>query len=171
MENWKMGIDLFWGIVTAEPKLTLFIILLTVIPLIVSFISYTIKQYKLKKSGILEVDKMSGGTFEEYLGVLLKSRGYHVRLTPKTGDFGADLVISKDKRKIIVQAKRYKNKVGIKAVQEIASAKTHYQADECWVITNSFFTEPARKLATSNQVRLINRTELMKWMLEGKEYA
>ncbi|WP_244988982.1 restriction endonuclease [Robertmurraya siralis] len=57
-------------------------------------------------------------------------------------------------------------KVGVKAVQEIASAKNHYRADECWVITNRFFTEQAKKLASSNEVRLIDRKHLMTWMLQ-----
>ncbi len=39
-------------------------------------------------------------------------------LTPETGDYGADLVLSKDGRKIVVQAKRWKNVVGIEAVQQ-----------------------------------------------------
>jgi restriction system protein len=83
----------------------------------------------------------------------------------------ADLILSAKGKKIIVQAKRYKKNVGVKAVQEIASAKSHYKADECWVITNSFFTEHAKKLASSNQVRLVDRKELMNWMLKENKGA
>ncbi|WP_363322148.1 restriction endonuclease [Sporosarcina highlanderae] len=75
-------------------------------------------------------------------------------------------MLSTKGKKIIVEAKRYKKNVGVKAVQEIASAKSHYKADECWVITNRFFTEQAKKLASSNQVRLIDRKHLMNWMLQ-----
>lgn len=124
---------------------------------------------KVEKSGILQIDEMTGREFEEYLRVLFLERGYHVRLTKKTGDYGVDLVLSSKNRKIIVQAKRYKKNVGIKAVQEISAAKNHYQADECWVVTNSHFTDPARNLAKSNQVWLLDRPLLMKWMLEMKK--
>ncbi|WP_397548196.1 restriction endonuclease [Rossellomorea marisflavi] len=55
------------------------------------------------------------------------------------------------------------------AVQEIASAKSHYSADECWVITNSFFTEPAKRLASSNHVRLVDRDQLIDWILTLKK--
>ncbi|MBS4206604.1 restriction endonuclease [Bacillus sp. FJAT-50079] len=89
-----------------------------------------------------------------------------ILLETLTDNYGADLVLSTKEQKIIVQAKRYKRKVGIKAVQEVASAKNHYKADECWVITNNYFTEPARKLAHSNEVKLIDRKQLMNWMLE-----
>jgi len=92
-----------------------------------------------------------------------------VKVTPASGDYGADLVLTTSDQRIIVQAKRYKKNVGIKAVQEIASAKSHYSAYECWVITNSFFTEPAKKLASSNHVRLVDRDQLIDWILALKK--
>ena len=56
--------------------------------------------------------------------------------------------------------------MGIKAVQEIFTAKGYYGADECWVITNNFFTDPAIKLASANNVILIDRDQLIEWMIE-----
>ncbi|MFA9559297.1 restriction endonuclease [Evansella sp. AB-rgal1] len=170
-ESLKMGLDLFWSIFTAEPLLTIAIIVLAGGSLIYVFVVNLLREQKLRKSGILEVDNMSGRKFEEYLQTLLKSRGYYVELTPASGDYGADLILSIKDKKIIVQAKRYKKNVGVKAVQEIASARSHYKADECWVITNSFFTEQARKLASSNQVQLIDRKQLMQWMLNKSKSA
>ncbi|EGA90542.1 restriction endonuclease [Planococcus donghaensis MPA1U2] len=58
--------------------------------------------------------------------------------------------------------------MGIKAVQEISAAKLHYGANEAWVVTNSFFTKAASELATSNHVKLVNRDQLMKILLEKK---
>lgn len=142
--GFKMGLDLLWTILTAEPLLTFGILVFFGGSLIFALIVNMVRERKLKKSGILEVDKMSGRKFEEYLQVLLKAKGYYVLLTPASGDYGADLILSTKSKKIIVQAKRYNKNVGVKAVQEIASAKTHYKADECWVITNSFFTEQAK---------------------------
>ncbi|RKQ13576.1 restriction endonuclease [Oceanobacillus bengalensis] len=156
---------------TAEPLLLIGIIVIIGGFLIAALIVNIIREQRLKKSGILEVDNMSGRKFEEYLQALLKAKGYKAQLTPTTGDYGADLILSTNSKKIIVQAKRYKKNVGIKAVQEIASAKSHYKADECWVITNSFFTEQARKLANSNQVKLIDRKQLMNWMLQENKGA
>jgi restriction system protein len=168
-EGFKMGLDLLWSMLTAEPLLTLGIIVFFGGLLIISLIVNVLREQKLRKSGILEVDKMSGRKFEEYLQALLKTKGYYVQLTPASGDYGADLILSTKDMKIIVQAKRYKKNVGVKAVQEIASAKSHYKADECWVVTNSFFTEQARKLASSNQVRLVDRKQLMDWMLKDNK--
>jgi restriction system protein len=170
-EGFKMGLEILWTMLTAVPLLTLAVIATSGGSLLYAFIVKVLREQKLRKSGILEVDKMSGREFEEYLQALIKTRGYYVQLTPASGDFGADLILSADGKKIIVQAKRYKKSVGVKAVQEIASAKSHYNADECWVITNSYFTEQARKLARSNQVRLIDRKELMDWMMQEKKGA
>ncbi|MCR8872000.1 restriction endonuclease [Peribacillus frigoritolerans] len=103
------------------------------------------REEALRKSGIYEVDQMPGAVFEEFLEILLTRRGYQVRLTSASGDFGADLILTTDTKIIAVQAKRYKNTVGVKAVQEIVGAKSYYCADECWVITNNYFTGPARK--------------------------
>lgn len=164
----KLGLELFWSIISAEPMLTLAIVLFFIGGAILASVVTFFRQQKLKKSGILDVDKMSGKVFEEYLQVLLRNKGYNVKLTSVTGDYGADLVLSNNDKKIVVQAKRYKKKVGLKAVQEVVSAKNYYKADECWVVTNNYFTEPAVRLAHSNSVLLINRDLLIKWMLEIK---
>ncbi|QHA38770.1 restriction endonuclease (plasmid) [Rossellomorea marisflavi] len=152
-----------------EPLLTLGIFSLLGLVIAIPLIQDIRREQRLKESGIREIDQMSGRNFEEYLKVLLKNLGYRVKLTPSSGDYGADLVLTLSDQRIIVQAKRYKKNVGIKAVQEIASAKSHYSADECWVVTNSFFTEPAKKLASSNQVRLVDRDLLIDWILALKK--
>lgn len=126
---------------------------------------------KLRKSGILEVDMMNGKVFEEFLRVLLMTKGYKVSLTKGSGDYGADLILTSNSKKIVVQAKRYNKKVGLKAVQEIVSAKSYYGADECWVITNNYYTTPALNLGHANNVILIGREQLMNWMIEAKNQA
>lgn len=117
---------------------------------------------QMAKSGIKDVDKMDGYQFEVYLKALFKELGYKPKVTKKTGDFGADLVLE-GKNKIVIQAKRYgfKNRVSISAVQEIYAAKTYYKADEAWVITNSLFTKSANLLAEACNVKLLDRHNLM----------
>lgn len=124
---------------------------------------------RLKRSGIAEIDKMDGVQFEHYLGHLFRSQGYRAEVTKAAGDYGADLVISKDGKRIVVQAKRYKKNVGLKAVQEVQGAKAHYRANGAWVVTNSNYTEQAYQLAKSNGVRLIARDELVEMLLAMKE--
>jgi len=64
------------------------------------------------------------------------------------------LVVSKDRVKTIVQAKRHKSNIGNSAIQEIVAAKALYNADRCIVITNSHFTKNAITLVEANAVEL-----------------
>lgn len=128
------------------------------------------RESKLAKSGIKDIDKMDGFQFEEYLKVLFKKLGYRSWVTKKSGDFGVDLLLKSENRTIAIQAKRYgfKNKVSLKAVQEVYAGGTYYLADERWVVTNAFFTKSALELAKACNVRLVNRHELQELILKLK---
>ncbi|MFJ1105216.1 restriction endonuclease [Bacillus albus] len=124
--------------------------------------SQKIYMQQLRQSSINQIDQMNGRQFEEYLSSLYQALGYQTEVTKGSGDFGADLVLKNNGTKIVVQAKRYKNKVGIQSVQEVVGAKRYYDAAHAWVVTNNYFTEPARKLAHANDVLLIDRDLLIK---------
>ena len=131
--------------------------------LIIIFSIWKRKRFKkrMQQSGIAQIDQMSGIEFEEYVGTLFETLGYQVTYTPTTGDYGADLILKKGQDVIVVQAKRYKSSVGIAAVQEVIPALKMYHANAAWVISNSYYTKAAIKLAKSNHVRMINRDELV----------
>lgn len=122
------------------------------------------KQYL--KSDIYAIDSMSGEAFEEYLKAHLEERGYKVSLTPKSGDYGVDLICKKDKEKIAIQAKRYSNHyVGVDAVQQVMAGKVYYKCDRAIVITNSRYTNNAYELAKNDDVELWDRDRLKKEFL------
>ena len=120
-------------------------------------------QKLLLSSSITDIDLMEGYMFEDYLRILFFYSGYKVEQTQKSRDYGADLILydMTTKNKIIVQAKRYNKPVGSRSVQEILGAMIHYQASEAWVVTNNHFTPQAETLARENQIRLIDREELV----------
>ncbi|OMC76551.1 hypothetical protein BK125_18685 [Paenibacillus odorifer] len=120
---------------------------------------------RLKKSGIADIDKMEGIQFEKYMGHLFRAQGYKAEVTKAAGDYGADLILQKDGKKIVVQAKRYSKNVGIKAVQEAQASIAYYGASEAWVVSNSDYTVAAYDLAKSNRVKLINREALIEMIL------
>jgi restriction system protein len=120
---------------------------------------------RLLDSGILEVDAMTGKEFERFLSVHFEKLGYTVTLTQDSQDYGADLILYKDGSTTVVQAKRSKNPVGIKAVQEVAGAVRHYKGNKGRVITNNRFTENAYNLAKSNEVELWDRKKLIEFIL------
>lgn len=117
---------------------------------------------KKKRQAAGGAPTVSGYDFERFLGLLFRRLGYRTKLTSASGDFGADLVLvdPRTRERIVVQAKHYSSKLGVKPVQEIVAARMHYGADACWVVTNSAFTAAARQLAADNGVVLVDGDEL-----------
>jgi len=115
---------------------------------------------------INDFDKTSGINFEEWLALCFKQKGYSVELTKATRDSGADIILEKNGIKTVVQTKRWKQSVGIKAVREVLSAKEHYKANEMLVITNSHFTKKAVTHANLHNVELWDRDKLQKFLEE-----
>jgi restriction system protein len=130
---------------------------------------YCWERQRLAKSGVGDIDKMDGKTFEKYLKVFFEKLGYKVERTRYIGDYGADLVADNNGVKMVIQAKRYKKKVGIRAVQEAVASKGYYNCDKAMVVTNSHFTNQAKTLAFRNKVELWDRKLLVKNLLKIKE--
>ncbi len=109
-----------------------------------------------------EIDSLDGVEFEAYLQGLFTAMGYQVEGTPSTGDFGGDLILTKDGERTVVQAKRWQGTVGTDAVQEVLSGQAYYQCDHAWVVTNSSYSRKAKELAMSTRVLLVDRGALAK---------
>lgn len=118
-----------------------------------------------------ELDLLSGVEFEEFLAGLFRAQGYAAELTPTTGDYGADLILSKDGRRIAVQAKRYVGSVGVAAVQEALSGMAYYQCHAAWVIATGAFTPNALELAEKSGVKMIGRSDIGNLMAQHKAKA
>ena len=148
-------------------------LVITTVSMIVEWVDRS-KEEKSKKclsdSGILEVDEMTGKEFEKFLAVHFRNCGYSVTLTQDSQDYGADLILYQYGWTTVVQAKRSKNPVGIKAVQEVAGAVRHYNGNKGRVITNNRFTENACKLAKSNDVELWDRKKLIEFIMTAKNH-
>lgn len=129
---------------------------------------FELNQFERKISGnqrnlsIEDLDTLSGYEFEVFLSQLYSGMGYTVESTNLSHDQGADLVITKFGEKTVVQAKRYSNSVGNKAIQEIVAAKAYYAAELGIVVTTSTFTSSAIELAQANNIQLIDRIKLAK---------
>lgn len=124
--------------------------------------------YRHRRAGLAEVDRMPGREFEHYLGLLFERLGHKVEVTKAHGDFGADLVVRKDDKRLLVQAKRWSKPIGIKAVQEAAAAVPYYKVDSALVVANRSFTQAARRLAQANRVELWDRDRLAGKIVEAR---
>ena len=147
------------------------ILIVLLFPIIFVYLMYRkIKFRKYQKSdsidilNISQIDNLSGVEFENLLKQIFEKQGYKVSTTKKSHDYGADLVLEKNNRLSIVQAKCYSKNIGIKAIQEIIAAQKHYRADELFVATNRHFSKDAVILASEHDVRLIDRDVLTKFV-------
>ncbi|MBQ9444142.1 MAG: restriction endonuclease [Lachnospiraceae bacterium] len=146
------------GRIVLEPKwYGINLVIATIVYILLRLLIYSLKRLRLAGASLRKIDKMTGEEFEEYLGLLYDRKGYKVKYTPGTSDFGADLLLKKKGVMTVVQAKRYKNPVGEASVQQALSGKGYYDADQCMVITNSYFTPAAEALAERTGVTLIDR--------------
>jgi restriction system protein len=121
----------------------------------------------LRALQIAHIDAMTGEEFEEYVAELLRFQGYKTRMTPRSGDYGVDVIASKDGIKTAVQIKRYSKKLDQKPIREAVTgmAVRQYGCTKAMVITNSTFTKAAKFVADESGCVLVDREKLGEWIL------
>lgn len=141
------------------------LLILAVIGLVASYRAK--KKCELSRAlAISQIDSLSGIEFENYIAAIFKYKGYNVRETPRSGDFGVDLIITKDGQKTAVQIKRYKKSVNQDAVRQVVAgnAMSYYKAEKTMVVTNSYFTKSVYELAKAHECKLVDRDKLAVWI-------
>lgn len=113
---------------------------------------------------LFEIDRMSGVDFENFVAHLYEKRGYAIRKTALSGDFGVDLIATRGDKKIAIQVKRYSGSVGRSAISDAVAGMVHYKCSSCAVVTNSFFTKMATQIAQTNRCQLVDRAQLVKFL-------
>lgn len=149
------------GFIYLFPVAVPFLILLGIVKLIV---------YKIRKYGNIDFDNMDGHRFEQFCADVLCDNGfYNVKVTKGSGDHGIDILANKGNMKYGIQCKCYADNVGNKAVQEVYSGKTIYNADIAVVLTNRYFTKQAKEEAKKLGVELWDRNKLLKLVNKPKK--
>ncbi|WP_367397929.1 restriction endonuclease [Enterococcus raffinosus] len=132
-------------------------------------VPYILKINRFANAELKNIDSMSGIDFEEYVAFLLDKHGYEkTKVTQAQSDQGIDIITKKDSETIGIQCKRWKRKVGNKAIQEVYSGIGYYTLDKAIVVTNSYFTDSAKELAAKLNVELWDRNKLIKLIKESK---
>ncbi|MBI3429761.1 MAG: restriction endonuclease [Actinobacteria bacterium] len=120
------------------------------------------EENRIRRSNVGVIDSMAGHEFERTLVTLFEMMGYEVIHNGRRGDLGADLIVSRDGVKTVIQAKRWTGTIGPGAIQEVTAARAHYEAHHAIVVTNSTYTPSAKILAESNQIELWDRSDLIR---------
>ena len=157
----------------SNPDLLPFIYISAVIliVLVAIFVARTvIKNLKIKKTFTMsDIDNMNGVKFEYYLADILRKRGFtNVKVTEKY-DLGVDIIAQKDGVTWGIQAKRYSSIVKLAAVRAAYTALSHYKCERAMVVTNNYFSNPAKTLASETKTVLIDRDTLAKWVYEASQ--
>jgi restriction system protein len=113
-----------------------------------------------------EFSKLTGIEFELLLVKLFEAMGLIVQHTGGTGDQGGDLILNRDGKRILVQAKRYSNFIGNSAVQEAVGAIKYHDCSSAVVVGTNDFTPGAKQLAAANNVKLMDKKELQSLLLK-----
>mgnify|MGYP003387191378 CR=1 FL=1 len=120
-----------------------------------------------------ELNSMTPNEFELFVGRLLESMGFLVKVTQASRDGGIDCVILdntplKGCGKAIVQVRRYTdNPVGEPAVRDLYGVLHHEKAGKAILITTSSFTSEAFKFAADKPIELIDGRQLQKLVVNS----
>lgn len=119
-----------------------------------------------QERSIAVTDSMTGTQFEHYVARLLRASGCRrVKVCGGAGDLGADVVgYAPDGRRLVVQCKRYKGKLGSPDVQRFAgTVRDVHRADVALLVTTGFATQPAIAVARRCRITLVARPALARW--------
>jgi|GEM_PF-4639535 len=101
-----------------------------------------------------------GEAYEQECYQKLLQSGYSIKETPKTGDFGCDLMAVKSEISFCIQCKMHGKPVGVAAIQQAVSAKDYYDCDFAVVTSESAFTDAALKMANKLNVMCLSSKQL-----------
>jgi len=113
-----------------------------------------------RSSGQAAVDEMAGVDFEHYVAAVLRGVGYTVEVTKASGDFGVDLIATKDGVRTAVQCKRQARAVNGSAVQQVVAGAAVHDCTATMVVTNHRYTPAAEHLAEVHGCLLVDRVRL-----------
>lgn len=154
-------IDLIRTHISERAKHNLMVVAIVIGVIIFISMVCTIYRKLHRKYTLKQLDKMDGHQFEYACADILKANGYkHVKVTRSSGDFGVDVIAEKDKVRYAIQCKRYNHKLDNTPIQEVVGGLAYYQCDKGVVMTNQYFTEPAKQLAQVNDIKLLDRDTL-----------
>lgn len=154
------GLLMFWinqflaGIIISACFLLGFLVLISYL-----YTKYKKKALDKKNKKILfsQVSKLSPYEFEEWIASYFSNHGSKAFVTKRSGDYGIDVIVYYQNKKIGIQAKKYAQPVGIKAVQEAYAGQKFYDCDSAWIVTTaSNFTNQAIELAEKTGIELFN---------------
>lgn len=121
---------------------------------------------KHERMSLSKLDRMDGHSFEHACSKILLANGFsHVKVTQASGDYGIDVLASRDGQRYAIQCKCYNSPVGNHAIEEAYAGAAYYDGRIPVVMTNQGFTNAALQMASKLNVLLWGRNELQKMLI------
>ena len=111
-------------------------------------------------------ENMGGLEYEEFIKNCFIKNGCEAQVTKASGDQGVDVLAEIGDKRIAVQCKHYNSKVGNDAIQQVYSAKDFFDCDIAVVISNNYFTNQAKQLASKLGVSLLHHEDIEEFISE-----
>lgn len=116
----------------------------------------------IKKKGVSGVASLSWQQFERLCASYFNNKGYRVELFGQGGaDGGRDLVLRRSGRKVLVQCKHWKSRVGVKVVREMYGVMTADSYDQVIIVGTSGFTKEAWSWSKGKPIILMDANILV----------
>lgn len=107
------------------------------------------------------LDKINPSRFETLIIDLYNNMGFRVHKVGGSGDEGIDAVgTNSEGKKVIIQCKRYSEKVGAHFIREFYGSLIHEGAHKGYIVTTGKFTQPAIEWGYGKNIELVDREKL-----------
>ena len=101
---------------------------------------------------------MTPDQYEKYVANYFQNKGYKVKQTPYSNDYGVDVFAEKNKEKIAIQAKMFGNsnrKINRQMVMEFYGAKDFFNCNKGVIITNGEIIKNAKEVADKLEIEIL----------------
>ena len=101
---------------------------------------------------------MTPDQYEKYVANYFQNKGYKVKQTPYSNDYGVDVFAEKNKEKIAIQAKMFSNsnrKINRQMVMEFYGAKDFFNCDKGIIVTDGEIIQNAKDVADKLGIEIL----------------
>ena len=108
--------------------------------------------------------------FEREIAELFKKHGFKTNVTKGSDDGGIDIILTKLKKKSIVQCKRYQEKVGPSTIRDLYGAMVSGKYHSGYVVCTGGFSKKANEFSKDKNIVLIGLSRILK-MVENEKVS
>ena len=96
--------------------------------------------------------------YEQVVAEYFKNKGYEIKITPYSNDYGVDIFASNEKEKLAIQVKMFGNtsrKINRQMIMELHGAKDFFDCDYAIIATNGEILHNALEVANKLNIQIL----------------